>query len=172
MSVTFLRLGTPGGGWVVLGLFSERPRRGAHRTPAADATAFRGSHVGQQPTVARRRRPGGGCVRHGRRHAGESLELVEWGGYSGYVADPDGHLWEIARNRTRPSGRRRRSDPPTSIASDDVSSSPRRYVVHTYGCQMNEHDSERIAGLLDADGMEAVDSDADADVVVLNVLHP
>ncbi|MCB1000319.1 MAG: tRNA (N6-isopentenyl adenosine(37)-C2)-methylthiotransferase MiaB [Acidimicrobiales bacterium] len=33
---------------------------------------------------------------------------------------------------------------------------------------MNEHDSERIAGLLDADGMEAVDSDADADVVVLN----
>ena len=49
-----------------------------------------------------------------------------------------------------------------------MSSSPRRYVVHTYGCQMNEHDSERIAGLLDADGMEAVDSDADADVVVLN----
>ena len=22
----------------------------------------------------------------------------EWGGYSGYVADPDGHLWEIAYN--------------------------------------------------------------------------
>jgi catechol 2,3-dioxygenase-like lactoylglutathione lyase family enzyme len=21
-----------------------------------------------------------------------------WGGYSGYVADPDGHLWEIAHN--------------------------------------------------------------------------
>jgi tRNA-2-methylthio-N6-dimethylallyladenosine synthase len=44
----------------------------------------------------------------------------------------------------------------------------RRYVVHTFGCQMNEHDSERIAGVLEADGMEAVDSDADADVVVLN----
>ncbi|MED5569857.1 MAG: hypothetical protein VYE12_00335, partial [Actinomycetota bacterium] len=27
-----------------------------------------------------------------------------------------------------------------------------RYVVRTYGCQMNEHDSERIAGLLAADG--------------------
>ncbi|MFN8022933.1 MAG: tRNA (N6-isopentenyl adenosine(37)-C2)-methylthiotransferase MiaB [Acidimicrobiales bacterium] len=49
-----------------------------------------------------------------------------------------------------------------------MTAEPRRYVVHTYGCQMNEHDSERIAGLLDADGMEAVDSDADADVVVLN----
>ncbi|MGC5616389.1 VOC family protein [Georgenia sp. Z1491] len=25
-------------------------------------------------------------------------ELVEWGGYSGYFADPDGHLWEVAFN--------------------------------------------------------------------------
>jgi len=25
-------------------------------------------------------------------------ELKEWGGYSGYVADPDGHLWELAHN--------------------------------------------------------------------------
>jgi uncharacterized glyoxalase superfamily protein PhnB len=23
---------------------------------------------------------------------------AEWGGYSGYFADPDGHLWEIAHN--------------------------------------------------------------------------
>ncbi|MFM2072373.1 MAG: (dimethylallyl)adenosine tRNA methylthiotransferase MiaB [Actinomycetota bacterium] len=44
----------------------------------------------------------------------------------------------------------------------------RSYIVHTYGCQMNEHDSERIAGLLDADGLVAVDSQDDADVVVLN----
>jgi tRNA-2-methylthio-N6-dimethylallyladenosine synthase len=33
---------------------------------------------------------------------------------------------------------------------------------------MNEHDSERIAGLFDAEGMVAVDDEADADVVVLN----
>ncbi len=33
---------------------------------------------------------------------------------------------------------------------------------------MNEHDSERIAGLLVADGMVAADGDDDADVVVLN----
>jgi uncharacterized glyoxalase superfamily protein PhnB len=25
-------------------------------------------------------------------------ERVFWGGYSGYVADPDGHLWELAHN--------------------------------------------------------------------------
>ena len=26
---------------------------------------------------------------------------------------------------------------------------PRRYAIRTFGCQMNEHDSERIAGLLE-----------------------
>ncbi len=44
----------------------------------------------------------------------------------------------------------------------------RRFYVRTYGCQMNEHDSERIAGLLAADGMEPTDDLESADVVVLN----
>ncbi|MEZ5216528.1 MAG: tRNA (N6-isopentenyl adenosine(37)-C2)-methylthiotransferase MiaB [Ilumatobacteraceae bacterium] len=44
----------------------------------------------------------------------------------------------------------------------------RSFVVRTYGCQMNEHDSERIAGLLEADGLVAATSEADADVVVVN----
>jgi tRNA-2-methylthio-N6-dimethylallyladenosine synthase len=47
-------------------------------------------------------------------------------------------------------------------------SEARRYFVRTFGCQMNEHDSERIAGLLEADGMVAADAVDDADVVVLN----
>lgn len=25
-------------------------------------------------------------------------EATEWGGYSGYFADPDGHVWELAHN--------------------------------------------------------------------------
>lgn len=29
-------------------------------------------------------------------------EKVFWGGYSGYVADPDGHLWELAYNPFSP----------------------------------------------------------------------
>ncbi len=45
---------------------------------------------------------------------------------------------------------------------------PRRYVIRTFGCQMNEHDSERIAGLLEADGMVRAERAEDADVVVLN----
>jgi tRNA-2-methylthio-N6-dimethylallyladenosine synthase len=44
----------------------------------------------------------------------------------------------------------------------------RRFYVRTYGCQMNEHDSERIGGLLAAEGMEATDDIEAADVVVLN----
>ncbi|HYU58584.1 MAG TPA: tRNA (N6-isopentenyl adenosine(37)-C2)-methylthiotransferase MiaB [Actinomycetota bacterium] len=43
-----------------------------------------------------------------------------------------------------------------------------RFLIRTFGCQMNEHDSERIAGLLTANGMLGVDDVADADVVVLN----
>ncbi|MDH3500682.1 MAG: tRNA (N6-isopentenyl adenosine(37)-C2)-methylthiotransferase MiaB, partial [Acidimicrobiia bacterium] len=44
----------------------------------------------------------------------------------------------------------------------------RTYFVRTYGCQMNEHDSERIAGLLASDGMVAAERAEEADVVVLN----
>jgi tRNA-2-methylthio-N6-dimethylallyladenosine synthase len=43
-----------------------------------------------------------------------------------------------------------------------------RFYVRTYGCQMNEHDSERIAGLLVEQGMEPTDDVDAADVVVLN----
>ena len=28
----------------------------------------------------------------------KSAQDVSWGGYSGYFADPDGHLWEVAWN--------------------------------------------------------------------------
>jgi tRNA-2-methylthio-N6-dimethylallyladenosine synthase len=45
---------------------------------------------------------------------------------------------------------------------------PRRFYLRTFGCQMNEHDSERIAGLLQADGLVETSSAEDADVVVLN----
>ena len=44
----------------------------------------------------------------------------------------------------------------------------RKYFVRTFGCQMNEHDSERLAGLFESEGMEAADSAEEADVVVLN----
>ena len=44
----------------------------------------------------------------------------------------------------------------------------RKYLIETFGCQMNVHDSERMAGLLEQAGYEPTDSAADADVVVIN----
>ena len=41
-------------------------------------------------------------------------------------------------------------------------------MVETYGCHMNVHDSERIAGLLDAAGYLPVEKGAQADIVVFN----
>jgi catechol 2,3-dioxygenase-like lactoylglutathione lyase family enzyme len=32
----------------------------------------------------------------------KGAERLEWGGYSGYVADPDGHLWELCFNPAFP----------------------------------------------------------------------
>ncbi|MGH2681336.1 MAG: tRNA (N6-isopentenyl adenosine(37)-C2)-methylthiotransferase MiaB [Actinomycetota bacterium] len=43
-----------------------------------------------------------------------------------------------------------------------------RFLIRTFGCQMNEHDSERIGGMLRADGMTPTDDVAHARVVVLN----
>jgi tRNA-2-methylthio-N6-dimethylallyladenosine synthase len=53
------------------------------------------------------------------------------------------------------------------VVSGPVADQP-RYLIRTFGCQMNEHDSERIAGLLEEDGYVATDDLEDADVVVLN----
>jgi tRNA-2-methylthio-N6-dimethylallyladenosine synthase len=54
-----------------------------------------------------------------------------------------------------------------------MSTSPKTYDVRTHGCQMNVHDSERLAGLLETAGYVdvnglGVDRPETADVVVLN----
>ncbi len=43
-----------------------------------------------------------------------------------------------------------------------------KYYIETYGCQMNVHDAERMAGLLEQSGYDRADSDTDADLVVIN----
>jgi len=44
----------------------------------------------------------------------------------------------------------------------------KKYLIETFGCQMNFHDAERMAGLLEQAGYARADSDADADLVVIN----
>jgi tRNA-2-methylthio-N6-dimethylallyladenosine synthase len=44
----------------------------------------------------------------------------------------------------------------------------KKYVIETFGCQMNVHDSERMSGLLEAEGYEPAPSADTADLVVIN----
>ena len=44
----------------------------------------------------------------------------------------------------------------------------RTFAVRTFGCQMNKHDSERIAGMLAARGLTEVPEGEIADVMVFN----
>jgi predicted lactoylglutathione lyase len=67
-------------------------------TPEADLPAYRGITLALNLTsedavdlaFARVHEVGGRIVKPAHR--------TEWGGYSGYFADPDGHLWEICHN--------------------------------------------------------------------------
>lgn len=45
---------------------------------------------------------------------------------------------------------------------------PMKYLVKTFGCQMNFHDSERISGALDAEGMQPAEDESQADLIVFN----
>ncbi len=44
----------------------------------------------------------------------------------------------------------------------------KRYTIQTFGCQMNEHDSEKISGLLEDAGLQRVTQPESADVIVVN----
>ncbi len=44
----------------------------------------------------------------------------------------------------------------------------KKYYVRTYGCQMNEHDGERIKGVLTDEGMIETDNLDEADLIILN----
>ena len=67
---------------------------------------------------------------------------------------------------------------PASVAGPSASAPPgeerrptrtgRRYFLRTFGCQMNEHDSERVAGLFEADGMTPAPRMETADVIFIN----
>ena len=43
-----------------------------------------------------------------------------------------------------------------------------KYIILTYGCQMNEHDSETLAGMLEKMGYEKALAENEADLILLN----
>ena len=44
----------------------------------------------------------------------------------------------------------------------------KKFLIRTYGCQMNEHDTEVMAGILTEMGYEATNDTNDADIILLN----
>lgn len=58
-------------------------------------------------------------------------------------------------------------DAPASSVAERSDGTPRTYQIRTYGCQMNVHDSERLAGLLEDAGFQR-SANEQADVVVFN----
>jgi tRNA-2-methylthio-N6-dimethylallyladenosine synthase len=51
---------------------------------------------------------------------------------------------------------------------DDQKKKPLRYLTFTFGCQMNEHDSEVIAGILENMGYRLAAGEKEADVLLVN----
>ena len=86
-------------GGLVLGLYAHEGLQGeTRREPAAAPDAYRGFALAQNlrsveavdEAFARLKAAGATIL--------APPHKMEWGGYSGYAADPDGHPWEIAFN--------------------------------------------------------------------------
>ncbi len=65
------------------------------------------------------------------------------------------------------------SSPPETLLNPDSlqtfeAAKARTFYIETFGCQMNVHDSEKVAGVLMARGYQPVDSHEDADIVLYN----
>lgn len=45
------------------------------------------------------------------------------------------------------------------------------YYIHTFGCQMNKHDSERLGGVLETYGYRGVDDIKQADIILVNTCY-
>lgn len=54
------------------------------------------------------------------------------------------------------------------MSRENFSEETLKYFIHTYGCQMNIHDSEKIAGILENMGYSCCENVEEADVVVFN----
>jgi len=46
--------------------------------------------------------------------------------------------------------------------------SNKKYIILTWGCQMNEHDSEKMSGILESLGYENTEIKEEADIIILN----
>lgn len=91
--VAFLR----GGGTVALGLFGRDALAAEAGVPPAEGQGRSLALAVNLPTPDDVDRFVAGVTTNGG-HVSAAPARTDWGGYSGYVTDPDGHLWEVAFN--------------------------------------------------------------------------
>src|SRR5215469_9012593 len=90
-------------------------------------------------------------------------------GRPGAEANRDiGHDSAVGRTRCRGHTLARHGWPASTLVIMAGTASHRSFEIRTYGCQMNMHDSERLAGLLEAAGYQRAATGTDPDVVVFN----
>lgn len=51
---------------------------------------------------------------------------------------------------------------------DELAGRALTYYIETYGCQMNEHDSEKLAGMLEECGLSRAENKTKADLIAFN----
>ena len=91
-TVTFFQLGN-----VVLALFG-RADLAADATIADSAPGFSGISLAWNVASDAEVDQVLGLAAQNGAHIVKPAQKVFWGGYAGYFADPDGHLWEVAHN--------------------------------------------------------------------------
>ena len=84
-----------------LGLFGREDLGDAVRDPPT--AEFGGITLAITSGARRKRMPHSKAAAAGARIM-KPAERTDWGGYSGYFADPDGHPWETPHNPTFPIG--------------------------------------------------------------------
>ena len=147
-----------------------------HHPPAADRRCCRHALPHRQagegePDGDDGPAPGGG--RPGRRNCARMMaggaasaqvregarELLEGATVAHVAADPGDRRNPPRRRKRKAKVLDRRKRKCASPEAADGSCMAKKYLIETYGCQMNVHDSERMAGLLEAAGYERTDAD-------------
>ena len=90
---------------------------------------------------------------------------------SGRGRRPQGARRDAAPRRDRRRRSRFRRAGRSPIGARDEDRNPATFHVKSFGCQMNVYDGERMAELLEAEGMTAAADGEAADLVVLNTCH-
>ena len=75
-------------------------------------------------------------------------EETFWGGYSGYFADPDGHLWEVAHNPFMWVGPVQDYEQPVAVQGWQGAQLPQHEVISGSYCQLEPLDSARHGSTL------------------------